>query len=48
MIDVSVDSNAELRKSMGLASRKYAEKYFDIEVVKERHLYIYNELLGEK
>ena len=37
--------NAELRKSMGLASRKYAEKYFDIEIVKERHLNIYNELL---
>lgn len=40
--------NAELRKSMGQASRKYAEKYFDIEIVKERHLNIYNELLGKK
>ena len=41
-------SNADIRKSMGLASRKYAEKYFDIEIVKERHLKIYNELLGQK
>lgn len=41
-------ANAELRKRMGLASRKYAEKYFDIEIVKERHLNIYNELLGQK
>ena len=33
-----------LRKLMGNNSRKYAEKYFDIEVVKERHLKIYKEL----
>lgn len=37
--------DAELRKRMGKASRKYAEQFFDIEVVKERHLKIYNELL---
>lgn len=40
-------SNADLRKSMGQASRRYAEKYFDIEVVKDRHLDIYNELLDK-
>lgn len=40
-------SNADLRKSMGQASRRYAEKYFDIEVVKDRHLAIYNELLDK-
>lgn len=39
--------NTELRQKMGKASRQYAEKYFDIEVVKERHLNIYNELLGK-
>lgn len=38
-------SNTELRQKMGRESRKYAEEYFDIEVVKERHLKIYNELL---
>lgn len=37
--------DAELRKRMGKASRQYAEQFFDIEVVKERHLKIYNELL---
>lgn len=35
----------ELRQKMGKAARAYAEKYFDIEVVKERHLAIYNELV---
>lgn len=39
--------NVGLRQKMGKASRQYAEKYFDIEVVKERHLNIYNELLGK-
>lgn len=38
-------SNKELRQKMGKASRAYAEKYFDIEVVKQRHLAIYDELL---
>lgn len=38
-------SNTELRQNMGRESRMYAEKYFDIEVVKERHLNIYNELI---
>lgn len=40
-------SDAELRQTMGKNSREYAEKYFDIEVVIERHLSIYNELVGE-
>lgn len=35
----------ELRQKMGKASRAYAEKYFDIEVVIERHLAIYEELV---
>ena len=35
----------ELRVRMGKAARAYAEKYFDIEVVIERHLAIYNELM---
>lgn len=35
----------ELRRKMGKASRAYAEKYFDIEVVIERHLAIYDELV---
>lgn len=37
--------DAELRHKMGKAARAYAEKYFDIEVVIERHLRIYNELV---
>lgn len=37
--------DAELRQKMGKASRAYAEKYFDIEVVIERHLNIYDELV---
>lgn len=40
-------SDAELRQTMGKNSREYAEKYFDIEVVIERHLSIYNELVGK-
>lgn len=35
----------DLRVKMGKASREYAEKYFDIEVVIERHLAIYDELV---
>lgn len=38
-------SDKELRQKMGKNAREYAEKYFDIEVVKERHLIIYNELI---
>lgn len=38
-------SNKELREKMGKAARKYAEENFDIEIVKQRHLAIYNELL---
>ena len=37
--------DAELRQKMGKAARAYAEKYFDIQVVIERHLSIYNELV---
>lgn len=35
----------DLRVKMGKASRAYAEKYFDIEVVIDRHLNIYDELV---
>lgn len=35
----------DLRVKMGKASREYAEKYFDIEVVIERHLAIYDEMV---
>lgn len=35
-----------LRTRMGREARKYAEKYFDIEDVKRRHLEIYAELAG--
>lgn len=38
-------SDKELRQKMGKHAREYAEKYFDIEVVKTRHLSIYNELI---
>lgn len=38
-------SNSDLRQQMGKKAREYAEKYFDIEVVKQRHLDIYNELV---
>lgn len=40
-------SNKELRQKMGKAARAYAEKNFDIEVVKERHLAIYDELVNK-
>lgn len=38
-------SDKELRVKMGQNARKYAEDYFSIEVVKERHLAIYDELV---
>lgn len=38
-------SDKELRVKMGKNARKYAEDYFSIEVVKERHLAIYSELV---
>ena len=44
MLDLLL-GDAELRQKMGKASRTYAEKYFDIEVVIERHLNIYDELV---
>lgn len=38
-------SDASLRQEMGKYSRKYAEENFSIDVVIERHLNIYNELI---
>lgn len=38
-------SNTTLRQEMGRHSREYAEKNFSIDVVKERHLAIYDELV---
>lgn len=38
-------SDKELRVKMGKNARKYAEDYFSIEVVKERHMAIYSELV---
>ncbi len=35
-------NNAELRQQMGKKSREYAEKYFSIENVVEKHLELYN------
>lgn len=40
-------SDAVLRQEMGRNSRKYAEENFSIDVVIERHLNIYNELIGK-
>lgn len=40
-------SDKDLRVEMGKNARKYAEDYFSIEVVKERHLAIYSELVRE-
>ena len=40
-------SDAALRQEMGRNSRKYAEENFSIDVVIERHLKIYNELIGK-
>ena len=39
-------SDAALRQEMGRNSRKYAEENFSIDVVIERHLKIYQELVG--
>lgn len=41
-------SDKELRVKMGKNSRKFAEEYFSIEVVKERHMSIYDELVKEQ
>jgi glycosyltransferase involved in cell wall biosynthesis len=38
-------SDKDLRVQMGKNSRLYAEKYFDIQVVIDRHLSIYDELI---
>ena len=40
-------SDAVLRQEMGRNSRKYAEENFSIDVVIERHLKIYNELVSK-
>lgn len=40
-------NDAALRQEMGRNARKYAEEYFSIDVVIERHLNIYNELIGK-
>lgn len=40
-------SDSSLRQEMGRNSRKYAEEYFSIDVVIQRHLSIYNELIGK-
>lgn len=43
-LDLLLDE-ADLRVKMGKAGRQYAEKYFSIESVVQKHLDIYNELL---
>ncbi len=43
-LDVLI-GDKDLRVKMGRNSREYAEKYFDIETVKEKHLAIYQELI---
>lgn len=40
--------NADMRNKMGKASRKKAEAEFSLDVVIEKHLKIYNELIGKK
>lgn len=40
-------SNVTLRQEMGRNSRKYAEEYFSIDVVIDKHLSIYNELISQ-
>ena len=40
-------SEAAMRQQMGLNSRKYAEENFSIDVVIEKHLKIYNELVSK-
>lgn len=39
-------SNKNLRVTMGRNARKYAEKYFSIDLVVQKHLEIYNELIN--
>jgi len=39
-------NNKELRTQMGIAARKFAEQEFDVNNVVNKHLDIYNELLG--
>lgn len=39
-------SDKELRVKMGQSSRKYAEEYFSLDVVIDRHLKIYQELIS--
>ena len=41
-------SDASLRQEMGQNARKYAEEYFSIENVIEKHLSIYKELINSK
>lgn len=43
----SLLSDKELRIKMGKNARQYAEDYFSIEIVKERHLAIYDELIKQ-
>lgn len=40
-------SDKDLRVKMGKNARKYAEEYFSIELVKEKHMAIYEELIKE-
>ena len=44
-ISILVD-NDELRQRMGKSAREYAEKYFSIENVVNKHLEIYNDLIN--
>ena len=39
--------NTELRKKLGLCARKYAEKYFSIDNVINKHLEVYNSFFME-
>ncbi len=41
-------SDKQLRQTMGKNARKYAEEFFSIDDVKQKHLSIYNELLNYK
>ena len=41
-------SNAKLRQEMGKNARKYAEEYFSIDTVIEKHLSIYKELINNQ
>ena len=40
-------SDSSMRQEMGRNSRKYAEEFFSIDVVIERHMNIYNELIAK-